>query len=296
MSSSGSATYRVAIQGGGMRVAYALGAIETLRKSGVEVRSVSCSSAGAVAALGLLADDIEAYTDVLVDRLASRRFINPWRFYKIADMDYLVNEVVFTMLDPAVLSQADTEIWVSLVDANDAMLRHRRLDAINARTLLLATQAIPILYGRPVEFDGAHYFDGGIGDTLPLLHAAHLAEPGDVLLPIATRPVLRLTSHRNGLGERIGVTLDPRVARSVRHLILAPNPLVSTTIEVLDRGSIAGCDIVCCEPSDPNRNFSRTNTNREQLEGLRELGRSDMIAALAAAPDTRLSSGSSGNA
>src|SRR6266498_3357057 len=102
-----------------MRIAYALGAIEALRSEPVVIKSFSTSSAGTVAALAYLAPDFDRYSDELLTKLATRRFINPLRIWRIADMDYLVDEV-FKLVDPQLLGQGGTEIWVSLVDSKEA--------------------------------------------------------------------------------------------------------------------------------------------------------------------------------
>ncbi len=273
--------YRLSIQGGGMRVAYALGAVDAVRAAGIRIKSLSCSSAGTVAALGYFAPDFEAYSEELMTRLASRRFINPLRVWRIADMDYLVDDVVFSMIHPDMLCQEGPEIWVSLVDSKEATLTHVRLTPANARVLLKATMAIPILYGNPVRFEEARYFDGGIADSIPVLHSASLSDPGDILLSIATKPIDRLRHHRNGVGERAAILLDPRVSRTMRHLILAPNPLVSMTLDVVDRGSVGSNSVHVCEPSNPGINISRTNTDRADLVEIRSLGREDMTSVLA---------------
>ena len=273
-----------------MRVAYALGAVTAIveARSELPIRSFSCSSASTVAALGYHSKDISSFSDEVFRRLATRRFINPARFWRISDIDYLVDDVVMPMVDADRLDDPSApEIWVSLTDARTALHHYERLTSSNVRTLLRATMAIPVLYGKRVEFLGNEYVDGGIADALPLFHALSLSEEGEAVLPLATKPISALASHDIGFVERLILTLDPRVSASVRHLLLAPNPLVKLTIEAFGKEALAGVSIWACEPSNTALSFSRTNTDVSRLEELYLLGTKDVASLMAHKRDLR---------
>ncbi len=265
-----------------MRVAFALGAILRLKNAPtVTVRSFSSASAGAVAPLAYLADDSSAFVDEVVRRLIDGRFINRLRVHRISDIDYLVDEVLAPLIDLRALSSPGRpELWVALVDASTGLLRYERLESRNAMTLLRATMAVPILYGRKVRFEGARYVDGGIGDPLPLHHAMSLADKADTILTIATKPLAQLSSHEIGKTERLAIRVDRRIPRVIRHMLLAPNPLVESTLRTIARGEAGSLRVVSCEPGDETLDFSRTNTTRTQLDRLQAAGFKAMSRAI----------------
>lgn len=272
----------IAIQGGGARVAYALGALRAIRASdGVAVSSFSCSSSGAFAALAYLTQDADSLTKKLFEVLPSKRFLNPYRLTKVADFDYLIGEVLGPLLDLTLLNSDDVpEIWVSLVDAQDGALTYRRMTEDTALDLLLATNAFPILYGRKVAIGrdaDQRYIDGGVGDPLPLLHALSRCSSDTSVMAIATKPLSLLAADfKVGLSTRLAIHLDRRITREVRHRLLSPNPLVALTLMYANLDTVGQTDIATCEPSDRGSTFSRTAVDPDHLRALHDLGESDM--------------------
>lgn len=278
----------VAVQGGGARVAYALGAIEVLRGAdGPRVRSFSCASSGAFAALAFIAQEPEVLTERLFSALSGRRFMNRLRLLRMVDFDYLIDEVLAPILDLERLSDRSTPpIWVTVVDAASAMLRYKQMTEQNAIELLRATNAFPVLYGKSVRLDdGRDYLDGGIGDPFPVIHALSLAGPDSTVVPVATKPVRMLEEPPVlKLQERAAIAIDRRISRAVRHQLLSPNPLVEATVRYARRGAIGSIRIATCEPSIPDLSFSRTAVELSHLHELRSLGSKDMQALMDALP------------
>jgi hypothetical protein len=69
--------------------------MEALRAAGeIEARRFSCSSSGVIAPLVLIADEPARFIDDLLRALSGKRFMNRARVWKVADIDYLVNEVL----------------------------------------------------------------------------------------------------------------------------------------------------------------------------------------------------------
>ena len=96
----------LAIQGGAMRSIYCIGAVRALLDSGSLARlsSVHVSSAGCVAGLLLLESGMDEsrfadMTEQLLDRVATRRFIDMHRVKRIVDVEYLVDKQLLVGLD-----------------------------------------------------------------------------------------------------------------------------------------------------------------------------------------------------
>ena len=283
---SGQRQISIAIQGGGARVAYALGALREIRAAeAVGVSSFSCSSSGAFAALAYLTQDVDFLTEKLFEVLSSKRFLNPYRFTKVADFDYLIRDVLGPLLDLSLLNSDNVpDIWVSLVDAQDGALTYRRMTEDTALELLLATNAFPILYGRRISIGtdrDQRYIDGGVGDPLPLLHALSRCSSDTSVVAIATKPLSLLAADfKVGLPTRLAIHLDRRISRDVRHRLLSPNPLVALTLMYATIGTVGQTEIATCEPSDRGSSFSRTAVEPDHLLALHNLGETDMRACI----------------
>jgi len=273
---------RVCVQGGGMRVAYGLGAMLALRSEApFPIASFSCSSAGSVAPLVYLSRDPQALIERIFTMLSGKRFINPRRIHRVADIDYFVDEVLGADDFNSVGAPGAPEVWVSIVGARSAVLRHVRFTPETARELLRATSAVPVLYGRAVPLPiGGTYVDGGVGDAIPLVHALGLAAAGDVVVATATKPLARLEDPARPRSERIAVRIDRRISGAVRHLLLAPNPLVTMATHLIRQEHVAGVPILLCEPTDESLNFSRTMNSLTELWASCEQGRADMTNTL----------------
>jgi predicted patatin/cPLA2 family phospholipase len=259
-----------------MRVAYTLGVLRELRRASVDssLGSVFTSSAGMIAALGLVASDFDAYAEKLLPKLSGRRFINSRRVLKVVDVDYLVDGVVMPLLDIDRLTRASTPgVIVSALDEISGTVGHFRVTPDNVRTLLRATMAIPVLYGRSVEYEGRFYVDGGVGDPVPLA-AALRGGQSDVVAVVLTKNLDDVAQGVRGK-ERLAVSIDPRIKPLVRHLLLSRNLLGAQAKEWIRDGKFGGTPIATVMPSDPSAVTSRTCTDIDMLSRFRELGARD---------------------
>lgn len=269
-------TFDLVVQGGAMRVAYALGVMSVLQRSPLRSRvgSIFTSSASFIAALGFVGSDLDTYAEALLPQLAGKRFINPRRLLKMVDVDYLVDDVVMPLIDTNCLSdRSSPALIVSAVDESAGTVSHFRATEANARVLLRATMAIPVLYGRSVSYEAHSYIDGGVGDPIPLAEALHSGS-GDLVAVILTKDLGDAVRGVRGK-ERVAVALDPRIKPLVRHLLLSRSPLGAQAEEWINDRRFGDTPITTIMPSDPSRIISRTCTEVTQLMAFLDLGRSD---------------------
>ena len=165
------------IEGGGMRGVISAGSLLALDLLGFRevFDEIYAASAGGVNAAYFLSGQGKLGMTVYFDDIANRRFINPWRVFKIVDVDYAYDRVVslHKPLDDAAIRASRVRFLLSVTDAQSG--RNELLD-VRARSepvplLLKASSALPVLYNRRIVLDGREYVDGGVSDSLPVARA-----------------------------------------------------------------------------------------------------------------------------
>jgi len=122
--------------------------------------------------------------------LSGRRFINVWRYSKVVDIDYFVDDVLSRLerVEVESVSRSKTELWVAVLNQETAeveLLNPRRA-GLPLLPVLKASVAIPVLYGRPVRVGGADYMDAGFAQPFAL--SAAIAEGCTDILVVTARP------------------------------------------------------------------------------------------------------------
>ncbi len=178
------------IEGGGMRGVFGAGVCNGLAELGYNncFDYVYSSSSGSCSGAFLLAGQGETSSELYYKYLNSFRFIRPWRFGKIMDLDYLFDEICKKKeaLDLEKLKQEKTELKVFIVNAENGMCEHyTNHDTVDFYKVLKASCALPFLYG-PVMINGTDYMDGNIGKALPIENA--LTDGCTDLLVVLTVP------------------------------------------------------------------------------------------------------------
>ena len=136
---------------------------------------IYAASAGGVNAAYFLSGQGKLGMTVYFDDIANRRFINPWRVFKIVDVDYAYDRIIslYKPLDDAAIRASRVRFLLSVTDARSGL--NELLD-VRARSepvplLLKASSALPVLYNRRVVLDGREFVDGGVSDSLPVARA-----------------------------------------------------------------------------------------------------------------------------
>ena len=181
----------IAIEGGGLRGAFAVGVLEQLAKVLEQpVAHVLATSSGApnaaYFATGQIADGVRIWEQrthgsQLVD------FANLMRTEPVMKIDDLVavfrNEIP---LDADKLRASETSLHIAVTDVESGDGRVVRATPDNVFSLLQAAMAIPFAYGKVVDVEDHRYIDGGFRAPLPIREALEL-EPGKIVA-ILTKP------------------------------------------------------------------------------------------------------------
>lgn len=181
----------IAIEGGGLRGAFAVGVLEQLaRVLEQPVAHVLATSSGApnaaYFATGQIADGVRIWEQrthgsQLVD------FANLVGRDPVMKIDELVavfrNEIP---LDAARLQASATSVHIAVTDVESGHNRLVRATPDNVFSLLQAAMAIPFAYGKVVSVDEARCIDGGFGAPLPIREALELGPRK--IVAILTKP------------------------------------------------------------------------------------------------------------
>ncbi len=186
--------YAMALEGGGARGSYQIGAWKALREAGLRITAVAGTSVGALNGALITMGDVERaqelwanihYSEVMdVDDEEMGDLLRG----SLRDMDlHRLTEKVTAVIrnrgldvtplrnwirqvvDPAVIRASDQELFIvtySVTDQKELELRARDLEDGELHDMLLASAYLPAFKAERME--GKLYADGGVRDVLPL--------------------------------------------------------------------------------------------------------------------------------
>lgn len=187
-------SYAMALEGGGARGAYQIGAWKALVEAGVHISAVAGTSVGALNGALITMGDVERaeelwsnirYSEVMdVDddemRDLLRGDIRGLDLHRVAEKVTAVihnrgldvtplRNWIRQVADPAVIRSSDKELYIvtfSVSDQKELELRAKDLTDDELHDMLLASAYLPAF--RAERMEGKLYADGGVRDVLPL--------------------------------------------------------------------------------------------------------------------------------
>src|SRR3989338_4865023 len=152
----------IVCSGGGMRCAYTGGALIALARE-FQMTSpdiIIASSGSAGMAFYYLTGQYQALKDICVELLSTPQFISFLRFWKIIDIDYLIDEVFQKQRPLRVEALRMTNYFIPITEVPAGSTRYvSSKDNIEPLELLRATKALPILDRKSVKLHGKNYVD-----------------------------------------------------------------------------------------------------------------------------------------
>ena len=156
-------TYGLALEGGGAKGAYQIGAWKALREAGIRFSAVSGTSVGALNGAMIVMDDLEKAENVW----------NNIHFSQVMDVDdeemrRLMNRDI-PLVDADKVCHSDTDFFIvtySLSDHQELELKASDLDKDELCDMLLASAYLPAF--RLEKLGGKYYADGGVQDVVPI--------------------------------------------------------------------------------------------------------------------------------
>ncbi|MFI6045356.1 patatin family protein [Nocardia sp. NPDC051321] len=189
------------VEGGGSRGVYSSGMVSAIEELGLGqvFDAVYGTSAGAINGAWLLGGRARSGMRSWTDPEIMHRAIDPARLLRgrpAFDLRYLVHQVydgAEGMNFPAILANSTTfhPIATDIRTGNAVDLHPHIVDKRSLMRALRASAGLPILAGPPVALGGAHYFDGGLTETVPVRTAVR--DGATHALVLRTR---RIDEHR----------------------------------------------------------------------------------------------------
>jgi predicted patatin/cPLA2 family phospholipase len=219
------------VEGGGLRGVCSGGgavALEDLRMTDV-FDHVYGTSAGAVNASYFVAGQARSGMRIYLQDMNRRDIVNPWRFWKILDLDRLFQRAIVgmgtTRLDLDAVLAARSKLFIAALEMETATGRLFEAQALGTGEKLLAAlraaTAAPLLYHGRLAGEGQRCMDAGVVNAFPVEDA--IAAGCTDILVMLTRPV----GYRRGragralrwLFDRFHARGNPRLSRAfaVRH-------------------------------------------------------------------------------
>lgn len=180
----------IVIEGGGLRGAFAVGALAELDGALPTPSRVYATSSGAPNAAYFTAGQIEDGVRIweehthgaqLVDY---RNLVRPRPVMKIDELVAVFRERV--RLDPRALAEAPTQLHIAVTEVDSGRGELVRATADNIYELLAAAMAIPVAYGKVVPVGAGRYIDGGFHAPVAIREA--LEHGADKVVVILTKP------------------------------------------------------------------------------------------------------------
>jgi predicted patatin/cPLA2 family phospholipase len=180
------------IEGGGMRSVCSGAGAAALAQLGLSAAfdEVYATSAAVMNASYFLSDQPLLGMSVYFENCRNGRFKNPWRFWKVIDVDYIIDRVaaVEKPLDVNRVMASPSTLYISVCDSRTGEIVN--VNTRTASTPLLdvcrAAMAIPVFYNRTVPVEGRPCIDSGT--VLPFTLQQAIDSGCTDILVLLTRP------------------------------------------------------------------------------------------------------------
>lgn len=165
------------IEGGGMRAVYSAAGATALAQLGYSglFDEVYATSAGVMNASYFISNQALLGMSVYFENCATRSFFNPARFWKVIDVDYIVDKVAARekRLDVDAVKRSITRLLVAACDYRTGapVLIDTKATETPIWEVFRAAMAIPVFYNRTVQVEGRAYVDCGTVQPFALMEA-----------------------------------------------------------------------------------------------------------------------------
>jgi len=153
------------LSGGGMAASYNVGAVLALveKYNFINPDIVIAGSGSAGTASYYVAGQYASIYNIWSNLLSTKKFINIFRFWKILNIDYLIDKVFKKEdpLDSKKIYKSNINYLIAVTNNNSGRVEYfSNKDRTNIFDVMRATKAVPILYGKKVKIKNKYYTDG----------------------------------------------------------------------------------------------------------------------------------------
>jgi predicted patatin/cPLA2 family phospholipase len=269
------------VQGGGMRGIYSMAALYPFEELGMRhaFDHIVAASAGAINGIYLISGQAKDGVTSYSHEISNHKFVNFFRFWKIVNIDFLVDDVVKgpRELKYKEAQNAFTTVHAILTDyeTSEAKIVTNKDKNIDLAEVIRATSAMPILYNRVVNVNGRGYIDGGLREAVPLLRAIEMGCT-DILVVLTRPPDFRRKAPGSFMRIVESIFLKD-FPEATRKLILSADPEFNKTMNILSepKKHYPDINISVIYPSNQEIMVGRTTSNQKKLLNCAYMARND---------------------
>lgn len=260
------------LQGGGMRVLYTAGVLDTFLEEGIEVDGAVGVSAGALFGLDYFSKQKGRTIRYTKKYATDKRYMGLGSFFRtgnIINKDFAYYEVPFKLdiFDVDSFEKARKDFYVAITNVDTGKAEYVNITKpLEQMEVLRATSAMPFV-SRMVDIDGGKYLDGGICDNIPIDKCLTLGF--DKIIVILTRPIDYRKKKTYQFLTRLRYLKHPKLAKAINTKHLNYNDTIEKIIDMKNKK-----EIFVIAPG-PTFKFRRVEKRKEKLQEAYDLGVND---------------------
>ena len=266
-------TIGLVVQGGGMRGVYSMAALAALEEMGFGqcFDHVAGSSAGALNGAYFITGQASYGVETYIHHLTQGRFVNPLRWKKMVDIDYLVDHIgkKARPLDLNSLLSSRTTLHISLTECLEGQTCYvtNHTPDIDLWEAFRASAAMPILYNKSVKVGNGLYVDGSLRARVPIRRV--LEHGCRYVVVILTMPHAHRIASKNAWIQSLSWPATRHYSAGLRQALFGEDVDYNVTKSDLSRENprISGCanGVVVITPQRRPERFSTITTDSKHL-------------------------------
>jgi predicted patatin/cPLA2 family phospholipase len=259
----------IVCSGGGMRSSHGAGFLYALAtRLGITKPDVMIGSSGdAGNVLYFSAGQCEGMKRIWTELLSTPKFISPLRFWRVMDINYLVDTVFKNQepLDTARVNASAIQWFVPIEEYDTGQTRYvGAKDSLDPLEVLRATTAAPVVFGKKVPIADKRYTDGEFGPILQD-HITQALRQG-----VRRILILNHTTPRTSISRAIMTGYAAHTPRGMHDAIIRD---ISTNVFAM---SAPECRVVVVAPQ--NLPAGKLTRDQKKLQQTFDVGVADALA------------------
>lgn len=260
------------LQGGGMRVLYTAGVLDTFLEEGIYVDGAVAVSAGALFGLDYFSKQKGRTIRYTKKYASDKRYMGLSSFFKtgnIVNKEFAYYEVPVKLdvYDAKTFEEAKKDFYVVLTNVENGNAEYVKVTKPLAQMeVLRATSAMPFV-SKMVDISGNKYLDGGIADNIPINKCKELGF--EKIVVILTRPIEYRKKKTYQMLTRLRYLRHPNLAEAINTKHQKYNDTIEQIIDMKNKK-----EIFVIAPG-PAFKFRRIEKREDKLQEAYDLGVSD---------------------
>lgn len=270
----------LAIEGGGIRGAYAAGVTDVLMENNLYASFCYGTSAGALIGANYTAHESGRTIDLMLNAMHNPKFASPinlWKKGNVFDFDWLFHRITNRFpFDEKTFHSSSTDFFAVSFNCLTGNPIYWNKNDPEFYAGLASSCSLPLYTTKPIFVHGTPCLDGGLCERVPF-HQMLLEKRKNIVV-IATRP--RGFRYEKGISEKEKRAVERRYKDYPKLLEVETNNhfIYNQHMDELEHLEDSGRLIVVW-PSKP-LNISFFEFRKKKILPLYELGRSDCLALL----------------